>query len=1033
MQERPGRASTVFYRNGHLLAMTIVILLVAGLSALANLPRIEDPRLALRNPIVVTLLPGASAVRIEALVTEKIEDRLEEIPEIKEIRSTSRAGISFIIVELQDWVDGSRNEDVFSKIRDKLADAERDLPAGASKPAFDDQRGAVAYSMILALEWEGGGAPALGVLNRVARDLADRLRGLGGTEFVHIYGEPEEEITVTVDPGRLVALGLSPGAVAARLAAADVKNPAGVLRTGRRELSLEVGGELDTVRRIESVPVGEDRRGNAVTVGDVASVGRGWREPPRDIALSAGSRAVFVAVRVDKDVRVDRWAVEARGLVAAYAADLAGSGVSVTAAFDQSGYTEKRLGELGGNLLAGSLVVMLVVLVGMGWRAALIVGLALPLSSGAALFGLTFFGQQIHQMTIFGLIIAIGLLIDNAIVITDEVHRRRAEGLSREAAVDGSVRHLFVPLLASTLTTILGFMPIFLLSGNIGDFIGPIAIAVVLALAASLAVSLTVIAALAGRFLRVGEHAADAAWWWDGLHLPHLGRRYRSWLEASLARPGFTVAAALVLPVAGFGLATTLDNQFFPPADRDQFEIELWMPRDASIERTAEVAQAAEALILAHEGVRKTDWLVGGSFPTVFYNAVMIQDNNPSFADGIVLAEDAEAARRLVPQLQSALDAAFPEAQFVVLPFGQGPPVEAPVGFRLVGPGLEELRRLGEELRAVMHEVPGILHTRATVAGGEPKLWFRADEMAARQAGLQLADLAAQLQGSLEGRLGGSVLEGLEELPVRVRWAGSERGSLESVAGLPFVTTAGGEWVPAAALGEMSLEPELASITRFNGERVNNVFGYVAPGTLPIEKTKEVLGKLESAGFDLPPGYRLEVAGETEESAQAIALLVTYLPVLLVLMVATVVLSFRSFTLAGIIGAVAVMSVGLGMLSLWISGYDIGFNPILGSAGLIGVAINGSIVVLAAIRANPEARAGGRAAIVEETSGATRHIVSTTLTTIGGFLPLLFFTGGDFWPPLAVVIAGGVGFSMLLSLWFTPALYHLVHGRRAAA
>ena len=175
------------------------------------------------------------------------------------------------------------------------------------------------------------------------------------------------------------------------------------------------------------------------------------------------------------------------------------------------------------------------------------------------------------------------------------------------------------------------------------------------------------------------------------------------------------------------------------------------------------------------------------------------------------------------------------------------------------------------------------------------------------------------------------------------------------------------------------------------------------------------------------------MAGETEESAQAIALLVTYLPVLLVLMVATVVLSFRSFALAGIIGAVAAMSVGLGMLSLWLSGYDIGFNPILGSAGLIGVAINGSIVVLAAIRANPEARAGGRAAIVEETSGATRHIVSTTLTTIGGFLPLLFFTGGDFWPPLAVVIAGGVGFSMLLSLWFTPALYTLIYSRRRPA
>ncbi|MEJ2516100.1 MAG: efflux RND transporter permease subunit [Gammaproteobacteria bacterium] len=1033
MNDDSHRLTTLFYRNGHLLLLTIAILLVAGTSALMNLPRIEDPRIALRNPIIVTLLPGASAARVEALVTEKLEDRLEEIPEIKEIRSTSRSGISFIIVELRETIDDTNNEEVFSKIRDKLSDARRDLPASALQPVFDDQRGAVAYSLIAGLEWEPDGPAALGVLNRLSEDLADRLRTVNGTEFVHLFGEPEEEVGVTVYPARLAALGMSPEVVASRLSAADVKNPAGVLRTGERDLLLEVGGELDSVGRVASVPIGEDAAGSPVTVGDVADVERGWREPPGEIAYSDGRRTVFVAARVNKDVRVDVWARQARAIVADYAREFDGSGVIVATVFDQSGYTEARLGQLGGNLLAGSLVVMLVVLVGMGWRAALIVGSALPLSAGAALFGLAFFGQQIHQMTIFGLIIAIGLLIDNAIVITDEVHRRRAAGKDRPTAVSESVRHLFVPLLASTLTTILGFMPIFLLPGNIGDFIGPVAIAVVLALAASFAVSLTVIAALAGRFLRVGEHGPDAAWWWEGLHLPHLGRSYRRWLQASLRRPGMTVMAALVLPAAGFVLASTLDNQFFPPADRDQFEVEIWMPRDASIGRTADVARRAEDLILAREGVRKVDWLIGGSFPTVYYNAVRIQDNNPAYANGIVLAESAGAARRLVPELQAVLDEAFPEAQAIVMPFGQGPPVEAPVAFRLLGPGLGELDRLGEELRGVMHQVPGILHTRATVTGGEPKLWFRADEMAARRAGLQLADLAAQMQGSLEGRVGGSVLEDLEELPVRVRWAGAERGSLDAVAAMPFVTPSGREWVPGAALGEMSLEPELSSITRFNGQRVNNVFGYVGPDTLPIEKTRQVLDALEASGFQLPPGYRLEVAGDSEESAEAIALLVTYLPVLLVLMIATVVLSFRSFTLAGIIGAVAVMSVGLGMLSLWLSGYDIGFNPILGSAGLIGVAINGSIVVLAAIRANPAARRGDPEAVVEETTGATRHIVSTTLTTIGGFLPLLFFTGGEFWPPLAVVIAGGVGFSMLLSLWFTPAVYTLLFGRGRAA
>ena len=427
--------ATVFIRNGHLLFLAIAVLVVAGLSAFGNLPRIEDPRMTLRNGVIVTALPGASATRVEALVTEKIENRLEELGEIKRVDSTSRTGISLITFELQDSITDDTNEAALSKIRDKLDDVQRELPPNASKPDLDDKRGAVAFSQVVALQWKADQPPQLGILNRYAQELADRLRNLPGTEWVQFYGEPREEITVTLDPAEMSALGISAADVAARLAAADVKNPAGQLRTDQRDLILEVVGELDSVQRIAAVPIVDDGAGRVVKIADLASVKRQWRQPADEIALANGRRAVMIGTRTDRTVRVDQWAEAANALVAEFANEL-DDGVAVDVVFDQSDYTVKRLADLGNNLLAGALVVMLVVLIGMGWRAALIVGAALPLAAAATLFGLTFFGQQIHQMTIFGMIIAIGLLIDNAIVVTDEVRKHLAAGEERVAAVN---------------------------------------------------------------------------------------------------------------------------------------------------------------------------------------------------------------------------------------------------------------------------------------------------------------------------------------------------------------------------------------------------------------------------------------------------------------------------------------------------------------------------------------------------------------------------------------------------------------------
>jgi multidrug efflux pump subunit AcrB len=893
-------------------------------------------------------------------------------------------------------------------------------------------RGAVAYSMIFALAWHDSFQGELGILNRVAEQLGDRLRNLPGTEQVVFFGVAEEEIQVDVDAAEAAALGITPAQLAGHIAAADARRSAGTLHDIVRDLPLEISGALDSTQRIASIPLSDNGRSGLIHVGDIARVGKRWQNPPEQIALHKGQRSLLIAVRTETDIRLDHWAEQARASAMAFAEEI-DPRISMDTAFDQSRYTAKRLGGLAGNLIAGAAVVVLVVWLSMGWRPALIVGSALPLSASLSLFGLTFFGEQIHQMSIFGMIIAIGLLIDNAIVMTDQVVSRRRAGIAPLVAVTQSIRHLFSPLFASTLTTILGFMPVFLLPGNVGDFVGPIAIAVVLALIASFALAMTVIPALAGLLAQV-EQARGRRWWRDGISSEHMGNGYRRLLSLAMARPLATLLLTAVMPITGFFLAAGLGMQFFPPADRDQIEVQLWMPSGTSIQRTVQRVREIEQAMRESDGVRQVTWVAGASSPPVYYNQLRQQDRNPAYARGVLQLDEAAIPKRMEASLQADLSERFPDAQIVVKAFGQGPPITAPIELRIVGPDPDRLRLLGEQLRELLQHQPSVTHTQASIQGGEPKLWLDVNEQQARLAGLSLTDIASQFQAALDGRVGGRVLEDLEDLPVRIRYADSDRNTLEAISTLRLSATGGDTWIPANALGRLRLTPELQSITRRNGERVNTISGYLRQGTLPIEITNAVLAEMDAGRLSLPAGYRIDLAGDSAEQQRAIGQLLTYVPLLATLMVATLVLSFRSFALAGVIGVVALFSVGLGMLSLWVGGYPLGFNPIIGTAGLIGVAINGSIVVLAAIRQNPLAKAGDGAAIIEETVGATRHIVSTTLTTVAGFMPLLLLSGGDFWPPLAIVIAGGVGLSVLLSLVLTPAAYRLIYyGRQNKA
>ena len=1014
-------ASVLF--NGRLLALLTALLIVAGGAALNGLPRMEDPLVLARFATVITHLPGASAERVEAQISEPIENKLRELAEIKDITSTSRLGISIVSIELEDRVTDVRT--IWSRARDLLADVTPDLPPAASTPELEDNRG-YAFTLLIGLNWRGDKPTDLAILNRYAAELESRMRALPGTDYVDRYGEQNEEIRVTVDPEQAGARSLSLPAIAHTIRQADARVAAGEISNDQVQLQVELTGALDSLERIRRIPLTTDANGHISRVGDIASVSRDVHAPAREEAWVDGHQNIVVGVRMQSHLRVDQWTATARARLDTFNASLP-TNIETRLLFDQSGYTETRLRDLVLNITQGFVLIVLVLLVTLGVRAALITALALPLTTLFTLACMNLYGLPIHQMSITGLVVALGIMIDNAIVMVDSIQQRRQQGNSARAAVTASVRHLWLPLLGSTLTTILAFMPIVLMPGPSGEFIGGIAISVIFALIGSWLLSHSLIAALAGRYLRATARGDDH-WYHTGLHLPRLARGFARSQSWALKHPLLTAGLALSLPVAGFWSAGQLTEQFFPPSDRDMFQLELHLPTQTSLVQTRSITEAISARLHAHPEIEQIAWFLGTSAPAFYYNLVPLHEGKPHYAQAMVTADHFTSANRLIPLLQAELDQALPGAQILVRQLDQGPPFNAPIELRLYGPSLDRLRLLGDEARRILTSVPEVVHTRATLEAGTPKIWLDVDEDAARLAGLPLRELAAQLQAALQGMSAGEVLESTESIPVQVRIDAARRLSAASLEQLHISTPQSGN-IPLTALARIGLEPSRGAIPRRDSERVNVIEGYPAFGVLPGQVLADYRRALDEAGFRLPAGYRLEIGGEASKRDNAVGNLMASIGIIAVLLVAVVVLSFNSFRISLLIFATALQSAGLGLLTVWLFGYPFGFTVIIALLGLMGLAINAAIVILAELKSDPAAVSGDLDAIGKAVASCTRHIGSTTITTVGGFMPLIL-AGGGFWPPFAVAIAGGTLLTTLLSFYFVPALFRVMALKR---
>lgn len=1013
------------FRHPRYFALLILCVLAVGLNSFRNIPRQEEPTLTNFVGTITTFYPGATPDRVEALVTKPLEDELRRISELEELKSTSGTGVSFLNIKLLDSLPDHELERVWSEIRDAMTDAASTFPAGAGAPSFDNDR-LQSFTTIVAISGRDDADIPLSILGRLAEDLADQARNLDGTKFAEVFGEPVDEIRVEIDEDALITRGLSLRQVANALRAADAKVSSGRATGAGTDMLIELSGDFDSLTRIREVIVNTSTNGSATRISDLGQVYKAAVSPPPSLALIQGKPGILVGIAMEDDRQVDKWARNFGHTLDTFIATAPAS-VLVEQTFNQSDYALSRLLDVTQNLATGITLVILVLLFTLGWRAALVVSIILPLCGLISVAVMERNGMALHQMSICGLIVALGLLVDGSIVMTDEIRKRLLQGQRPYEAIAGSVGRLRIPLLSSAVTTILAFMPIAIMPGPGGDFIGAIAQSVIIMLVASTALALIVTPVLAAWLLpRTAESSRH--WYTGGMDSGRMGKVLSKSMDWSLRHPVAAIALALALPISGFLSFPTLTAQFFPGTDRDQMYLQVKLADGRSIYDTLELVEKLDQRLRSDPLVRRVDWSLGESAPPFYYNMYRSREGIPSWAEALVMTHDEDKTDELIRSLQLELDRSFPEARIIVNGIYQGPPVTAPLEIEIHGPNLAVLQGLGEKFRQRMDQIPHVIHTNTDLVGGAPKVVFHLQEERLRLANLQLVDVASALNDSLRGRIGGEVLEGTERLPVRVRLSEADWGTPDRIADmrLPLASRSGTiAGLPLNALGRPALEPSQSPISRLDGVRINTIQGYITRGVLPEEALKLLQADLQTNPIELPPGYKLVYGGDTDERARVVDKIMAPMGLIFSALLATIVLTFNSWRLSAVAVLVCVCSIGLSLLSLALFQYPFGITSLVGVIGSIGVSINAAIIIITALQQNAGAMQGGTYAIRTVVMDSSRHIVSTTVTTFGGFLPLIL-EGSQFWPPFAMAIAGGVLLSTIISFFLVPPMFLLI-------
>ena len=1010
--------TAIALKNNRTTIVLVVVLLLAGIQSYMNMPRAYDPGFIIRAAQVITYFPGASPQRVEQLISDKIEKAVQEIPELDFVTSESRTGTSIVVVNIKESYKDMRP--IWDNLRRKIDDMSDDLPDGVIGPEVNDEFGDV-YGIILSLTGEGF---SYAELKDIADDTRDQFLYIDDVAKVEILGAQEERIFVEYNNTALTRLNLSPAQLLEILRGRNIVIPGGSIKIGAERIELEPTGNFESVQDIKKTIIKIPDTDEILYLGDIANISRGYIDPPSSIVHSSGAPALGIAI----SMREGGNNIELGEKVLAQLKRTQNSypyGVEFDVINFSSAEVEAKVNSFASNLLQAIFVVAAVMLISLGLRTGIIVALLIPASMLLSMLVMSIFDIGLDQISLAALIIALGMLVDNGIVMSESIMVSMASGKRAYDAAIESANELRVPLLTSSLTTAAAFLPIFLAESNVGEFTASLFKVVTITLLCSWILSLTIIPLLCITFMKVKKSTDD---------LDRTGYRlYRSILDQLIRfRLTTLLFTALIFVAAIKGLAY-VPNIFFPPSDREYFTVELELPLGTDIETTESLVDDMERFIEnklvadKNDGEGVTNWIsYVGSGGTRFVLSHNPEPASSNYALMVLNTTSSEIIDDLIERLNTYTFNHFPDVLIKAKRISSAAPVKNPVEIRLYGYDIDHLFTIVEQLKTEMGNIEGLRNITDDWGQRIKKLVVRINQQRALRAGVTNEDIATSLQTGLSGLELTEYREDEKLIPVVFRSVEADRNDIRKLKSLTVHSQLQGTSIPLTQVADIDIVWEPAKILRRDRLKTVTVGAQLKSGVTAAEAFTDLQPWLDENSVRWPQGYRYERGGDAESSQKGNKSIADKLPIAILIILFLLVAQFNSIRKSIII--IATIPLGLiGVTAGLLVGQSyFGFMTLLGIISLAGIVINNAIVLLERIQIESEIEGvSAHDAILNAAQKRLRPILLTTATTVLGLIPL-YLGGGEMWEPMAIAIMAGLLFSTLLTLGVVPVLYALL-------
>lgn len=1016
MSEGRFNLSALAVRERSVTLFLVCLISLAGLVAFFKLGRAEDPAFTVKVMTIVTAWPGATAQEMQDQVAEKIEKRLQELRWYDRSETYTRPGLAFTTLSLLDTTPPSQVPEEFYQARKKIGDEAKTLPAGVIGPLVNDEYSDVTFALF-ALKARG---ESQRLLVRDAEVLRQRLLHVPGVKKVNIIGEQAERIFVEFSHERLATLGIGPQEVFAALNAQNALTPAGAVETKGPQVFLRLDGAFDELQKIRDTPV--VAQGRTLKLSDVATVRRGYEDPATFLIRNGGEPALLLGI-----VMRDGWngldlGKALDGEVRAINAELP-LGMSLTKVTDQAVNISAAVDEFMVKFFVALLVVMLVSFISMGWRVGVVVAVAVPLTLAIVFVVMAATGKNFDRITLGSLILALGLLVDDAIIAIEMMVVKMEEGYSRIAASAYAWSHTAAPMLSGTLVTAVGFMPNGFARSTAGEYTSNMFWIVGIALIASWLVAVLFTPYFGVKLLPSFKKVEGGH---DALYDTPRYNRFRRVLETVIARKWLvagSVVGLFVAAVLGMGL---VKKQFFPISDRPEVLVEIQMPYGTSIAQTSVATEKVEAWLAEQKEARIVTAYIGQGAPR-FYMAMGQELPDPSFAKIVVRTDNQDEREALKHRLRQAIaDGLANEARVRVTQLVFGPYSPFPVAYRVTGPNPDTLREIAAEVQQVMDASP-LMRTVNTDWGTRvPTLHFSLQQDRLQAVGLTSSAVAQQLQFLLSGVPITTVREDIRTVQVMARAAGDIRFDPTRVMDFTLAG-ADGQRIPLSQVGEVDVRMEEPIMRRRDRMPTITVRGDIAEGLQPPDVSTAITRQLQPIMEKLPSGYRIEEAGSIEESGKASKAMLPLFPIMLAATLIIIILQVRSISAMVMVFLTSPLGLIGVVPTLILFQQPFGINALVGLIALSGILMRNTLILIGQIRHNEQAGLEPFRAVVEATVQRARPVILTALAAILAFIPL---THSVFWGTLAYTLIGGTFAGTVLTLVFLPAMYAIWFGIR---